>query len=287
MRTRVVQLLFLSVVCVAFRASAADSAHFHHIGLNSTNPEATIAFYTANLSATKTTYRGKVDAVYTERSFFLVNKVDTPPRRGLNTTINHIGWAGKDGPSEFEWLKKQGIEFHTPVTALGQNFYMYFYGPDKELLEIFTGNQNYRFEHIHLYATDVNATARWFVDQLGLEGRGDRPKPEDANRIWSNGVRVDNVGIVIFEKPNPGGRLWEEGMIEEFEPTKGSVIDHIAFSYREIQPVHDRMKAAGLEIAAPIASDPATGVTSFYVTGPDKLLVEIVQEKPIPEGIWE
>ena len=51
----------------------------------------------------------------------------------------HIGWAGVDGPNEYEWLKKEGVKFQTPVTALGSNFYMYFFGEDGELLEIYTG----------------------------------------------------------------------------------------------------------------------------------------------------
>jgi catechol 2,3-dioxygenase-like lactoylglutathione lyase family enzyme len=133
----------------------------------------------------------------------------------------------------------------------------------------------------------VNATAQWFVDHLGLQGRGDRPKPEDPNRIWSNAVFVDNVNLIVFEKPSPGGRLWEEGMKVDFDPTKGAVIDHLAFSYRDIEPVHERMKAAGLEIVEPISTNEDTGVTSFFVQGPGKLLIEIVEEKPIPEGIWE
>ena len=279
-------IFFVTVAAIQV-ASAAEQAHFHHIGLNSTNPDATIEFYTRHLSANRVKYHGAVDAVYTERSFFLIDKVDTPPPSLPTTAISHIGWSGKDGPSEYEWLKGQGIEFHTPVTALGTNYYMYFYGVNRELLEIYTGGQHHRFNHIHLYATDVNVTAQWFVDHLGLEGRGARPRPDDPNRIWSNGVRSDNVGIVIFAKPVVGGRLWEDEMTAEFEPTKGHAIDHIAYSYRDIEPVFARLKGAGVEIATPIATDPVTGVSSFFVLAPDKLLVEIVQEKPIPEGIWE
>jgi hypothetical protein len=47
------------------------------------------------------------------------------------------------------------------------------------------------------------------------------------------------------------------------------------------------MKADGVEIVKPIAKDAALGHTSFFVRGPDKVLIEIVQDKPIPEGIWE
>ncbi|MCH7527572.1 MAG: VOC family protein [Planctomycetes bacterium] len=70
-------------------------------------------------------------------------------------------------------------------------------------------------------------------------------------------------------------------------PTAGSAIDHIAYSYRDIEPVFDRMKKAGVEIVQPIRDDPQYGHKSFFVMAPGKILVEIVQEKPLPEGLWE
>jgi len=64
-------------------------------------------------------------------------------------------------------------------------------------------------------------------------------------------------------------------------------VDRIAFSYRNIQPVYDRMKAAGVEILEPITDRPETKMKSFIVQGPEKVSVEIVEAKPIPEGAWD
>jgi catechol 2,3-dioxygenase-like lactoylglutathione lyase family enzyme len=68
--------------------------------------------------------------------------------------------------------------------------------------------------------------------------------------------------------------------------TEGTSVDHIAFSYPDIGPVAARMAAAGVEIVRPIATSEEFGHTSFFVRGPDGLLVEIVQDQPIPEGFW-
>ena len=62
---------------------------------------------------------------------------------------------------------------------------------------------------------------------------------------------------------------------------------HLAFAYRDIGPVFDRMKAAGVEIVQDIQVSEEFGHKSFFVMAPDKLLIEVVEEKPIPEGIWE
>jgi hypothetical protein len=40
-------------------------------------------------------------------------------------------------------------------------------------------------------------------------------------------------------------------------------------------------------IVRPIEKSREYGLTSFFVRGPDGLLVEIVAEAPVPEGVWQ
>ena len=148
--------------------------------------------------------------------------MEAPPPSHLATSLWHIGWAGVDGPSEFEWRAKAGIEVQTPLFS------------------------------------------------------------------W-NLIRVDNVNLIVFGAPGPGDPRpeWLPDQVgDEFVPTDGTAIDHIAFSYADITPVYERMRGTGVEIVRPIATDPEHGLTSFFVRAPDRLLVEIVQEKPVPDGIW-
>jgi catechol 2,3-dioxygenase-like lactoylglutathione lyase family enzyme len=98
---------------------------------------------------------------------------------------------------------------------------------------------------------------------------------------------MDDISFVLIykdhyyadsEKRLPVGR--------KLDSTAGSPVDHIAFSYENIQPAFDRMKAAGVQIVEPIALRPADDVKSFFVQGPDNVLIEIVEGKPIPDGLW-
>ncbi len=261
--------------------------HFHHVHLNVTDPKATIAFYQKFFGANEVSYRGLSDGLFTEKSFILLNKVTTPPVTNLGTTLWHIGWAGVDGESEFTWRTNQGIRVQTPITPLGPNHYMYFWGPDRELIEVYTGSKNHRFEHVHLLATNLTATLRWFQEHLGLAPR----MPADSKLFGAaiNLLRIDNVNLYIFQRP-PSGQPRPEWFPSEvgdtFPPTEGTSIDHVAFSFADIRPVFQRMRRAGVVIVSPLARSREYGLTSFSVRGPDGLLVEIVEEAPVPEGIW-
>ncbi len=277
-------------------SQAAQPAHFHHVHLNVTDVQATTRFYARFFGALPVDYNSQTAALFTERSFIFFNEVETPPRTHLDTALWHLGWAGVDGPSEFRWRQEAGAKVHTPIQALNTDHYMYFQGPDNEVVEVYTGSRNHRFEHVHLLATDVNQTIAWFVDHLGLKSarRNVPPPPTDADEqslrsIWMNSIRINNVNLIVFGRPRAGTHpFWyPKEATEEIAPTEGSAIDHIAFSYRELEPEYERLKKAGVTIRRPIAKDPKTGIKSFYVIAPDKLLIELVEAKPIPDGLWE
>jgi catechol 2,3-dioxygenase-like lactoylglutathione lyase family enzyme len=270
-------------------------AHFHHVLINSVDPAASIQFYGRVFGATPIKFRGVSDAAFTEKSFILFNKVDQPAESKLNTGIWHIGWGGVDVKNEYEWWKKHKVTIHTPLSPLPgpDNFYMYISGPDKELIEINTMG-HHRFAHVHFFCTDVNESVAWYVKHLGIKPRRlTVPKPQgDMSTlagIWINVIQCDNVTMIFFGKPDvsPAPPWWPDEPLKEIQPTKGRPIDRIAFSYRDIGPVFERMKAAGAKIVEPITERSEFKLTSFLVEGPDKVTVEIVEAKPIPEGAWD
>jgi catechol 2,3-dioxygenase-like lactoylglutathione lyase family enzyme len=159
------------------------------------------------------------------------------------------------------------------------------------MIEVNTMGHN-RFGHVHLLAADVNATTDWYAKYLGLAPRRAYvPKPEDMSKVraWSSGFRCDNVSFVVYGRPDymPRPPWWKDGPLTEQVSTKGRVIDHIAFSYRDIDPQFERMKKAGVTILEPITFKEKFNHRSFFVEGPDKVMIEIVESKPVPEGIWE
>jgi hypothetical protein len=130
---------------------------------------------------------------------------------------------------------------------------------------------------------------------LGLEPRrkGIVKKPagdmSTLAGIWINLIQCDNVTMIFFGKPDvsPAPRWWPDEPLVEIQPTKGRPIDRIGFSYRDIGPVFERMKAAGVEIIEPITERPEFKMKSFLAQGPDGVTIEVVEAKPVPEGTWE
>jgi catechol 2,3-dioxygenase-like lactoylglutathione lyase family enzyme len=279
-------VLAVSVPFVQQRGPAP--AHFHHVHVNSTDPARTQEFYEKTFGAQPVKFKDRTDALFTSRGFILINKVAQPPKDLETTAIRHIGWAGVDGPNEFARLKEKGAQFHTPLTPLGSNWFFYLFGPDHEIAEIYTGDQNHLFNHVHFSVDDVAKTADWYERILGMKfpASAKGPRPSDPNARWGSSARLDGVSFVLIYKDHyyadsehrlPVGR--------QLQSTQGSPIDHIAFSYENIEPEFQRMKAAGVTIAQPIAERPE-GVKSFFITGPDAVSIEIVEAKPIPDGLW-
>ena len=251
-----------------------SKANFHHIHLNVVDIDIAIAYYQKYFNAKKIKYRGMTDALLTEKSFLLFNQVEQVPETHIGSSLWHIGWSGVDGQSEFNWRVKKGIEVHTTINPLGDNHWMYFFGPNKEVVEVFTGNKNNTFEHIHLLASNVDETMDWFKFHLGLS-----PVNESA-QLWGTGLfkwnklHVDNINIMVNGRPVEE-RSWFPA---KFKPTDGTALDHIGFSFENIEPVFEKMESAGAKIVTNIKVDSIHDAKSFFVRGPDYLLIEIVEE---------
>jgi len=293
-RRAIVQVFFVTAVVLlgAISSRGQEAAHFHHVHLNVTNPAETMKFYQRVFGAVPVKFMGKRDALFTERSFILMTKVDLPPPAAIKSGIWHIGWGGVDVPHEYQWWKARGVKIHTDLYQLGSGWVTYLDGPDGERIEINTQG-HHRYSHIHLLAADPKKTVQWYADNLKLPiRRREVPKPADLSKVraWSNSFNCDNVNFVVYNQPNyhPAPAWWDQEPLMAFETSKGRPIDHFAFSFRNIEPVFAKMTAAGVQIVQPIAiREEDGGLKSFFVTAPDGVLVEIVESKPIPDGIWE
>ena len=274
--------LLLQLLAGASAMAAEEAGHLHHLhmNVNVASIERTTAFYRRFFGVTAVRYAGKTPVLAMERSFLFMNEVGSRPILNHQLTgLTHGCWATIDGNYQYEWLKKQGVEFYTPVAEyLPGSTYMYLYGPDREVIEMSDAAPHHRFNHIHMVATDAKQTAQWFHDLLNFE------TPVASGPMKNENLVIDNVLLTVFPI---GARFTPRENDGTLRNTDGSNLDHIAFSFRDIKAAYRRVRKQGVEIVKPLDVDAEYGFRHFFVRAPNGVLVELVEARPWPDAAWE
>jgi catechol 2,3-dioxygenase-like lactoylglutathione lyase family enzyme len=223
------------------------AAHFHHVHINATDPDASIAFYTSRFNCEKAIGPGGHPAVRAQTSWILFNRVASQPPSELFSAIWHVGWGAVDMPAAYRKQLDAGTKFETPLIdigpvvgkAKGTFFYAYVDGPNHELIELETF-KNDHFKHLHLLSADPIAAAQWYHEHLGLVIANQQPEKRIYNGIQLSPaatVLADEVQIIIYPVEfarTKWPEIWQGR--KDFEPTAGRVIDHIAFTREGAKP---------------------------------------------------
>jgi len=275
---------------------AAPVARFHHVQLNTTDPEAAINFYTTKFKAERQKFAGIRDAVWTGDSWVLFNKVDTPPPSDTISGIWHIGWGAEDMQATYRQQLDNGTVFKTPLTDISRMtgratdsasfFFAYVDGPDHALIELNTAS-HHNFGHVHLFSANPIATGEWYVTHLGLKAR--LQKEVRTYGTVQNGpaafMTADHVSMIVYpvEYLTTSGYAPFKGR-PELAPTRGRVIDHLGFALDNLDEALTYMRAAGVKVtAAPVT----WGQIKFaFIEGPDQVAIELIEDhSPQPAKI--
>lgn len=277
-------LLFaLGIALSGVPAFAQEADRFHHAHMNVSDIARTSAFYQNYFGVVPVRYNGSVPALQTERAFLFMQ--ERPAGSIVNhqlTGLTHLSWGTVDGNRQYEWLKQQGVEFYTPVSELFPgSTYMYLYGPDREVIEVFDFQPHHRFNHVHLIAEDSDAaaaTARFLKDVLALD------HDLTPSALSSINLAIDNVAFTIFPF---GARFTPRESTGKLLDTDNSHLDHLAFSFRDLDAAYQRITKLGIPVERPLQRDAEYGFRHFFVRAPNGVLIELVEANPWPEAAWE
>ena len=201
---------FLSAFCLLHSALTAQGSSptpgFHHLHLNSINPEAAIDFYTkAFPSTSKTTFAGQPALRSPNNVLVLFNKVAAPPATQPQTAFWHFGWhvtsvrdtldrflkqnvtlvplytgdgAGTVLISSDTWPGSGGVLGLTRagiadakakgVKPAGGAGFAYLRGPDDALVEYQGNMPAERFNHVHMYQDQPFCAQLWYQKHLNV-----------------------------------------------------------------------------------------------------------------------
>jgi catechol 2,3-dioxygenase-like lactoylglutathione lyase family enzyme len=266
---------------------AFGQTRFHHVHLNSSDPAKAIAFFTEHLSGEKARFAG-TDAVWTQKSWLMFNKVRQPPPHEVVASLYHIGWGAEDMKAEFERQIKLGTTFQTVLTdtvelfgsgVRDRNFFMFLDGPDHLTVEVQTA-PNHDFMHVHLFSDDPVAASDWYEKHLHLARRSPPLRAKQAYRGIPTGpsasLAIDNVTILWY--PTACARVlyggeWK-GRVQYASP-RGRVFDHVAFSVDNLDQTLERLKREGVKVLTPPLK--SAGMRSAFVQAPDNVELELVE----------
>lgn len=266
---------------------AIAQTHFHHVHLNSSDPAKAIEFFTEHLSAEKARF-ADADAVWTQKSWLLINKVKQPPPYEIVSSLFHIGWGAEDMKAEFERQIKLGTTFQTVLTdgvelfgagTRDRNFFMYLDGPDHLTIEVQSA-MHHNFMHVHMLSDDPVATSEWYEKHFGLTRRNPALRTERAYRGIPTGpsasLALDNVSILWFPTSHARalyGAQWK-GRAQYASP-RGRVFDHVAFSVDNLDQTLERLKQEGVRMLT--APRKTGGMRTAFVQAPDNVELELVE----------
>ncbi|MBV9579337.1 MAG: hypothetical protein JO057_12180 [Chloroflexi bacterium] len=185
-----------------------ETPRFHHLHLNSVDPDAAIDFYLAQFSATSRTTWGGLPALSSPNDVLvLFSRVTEAPGIAPDTAIWHFGWhvtdvrgcmatfGARDGVdllplytgdgdgavyiSSDTWPGAGGLLGRTRaqieeakatgVQPTRGGGFAYVQGPDRAIVEYAGNYPAQRFNHVHMWQEDPFCAERWYQEHLQAE----------------------------------------------------------------------------------------------------------------------
>jgi hypothetical protein len=213
MKTKVLIGVVLFAGLVQAQNRPLGTPGFHHLHLNSTNPGATIDFYTRQFPSTsKTTFAGAPALKSPNNVLVLFTKVNTPPALQPQTAVWHFGWHVTDVRKNLEIYKQRKEVKLLPLYTTDEGGYVlvssdtwpgtggvlgltktqiadsrakgvqpaggagfaYMQGPEGAIIEYQGNMPAERFNHVHMYWEEPFCAQLWYVKHLAASVAGAR-----------------------------------------------------------------------------------------------------------------
>jgi len=241
--------------------AALPAPGFHHLHLNSVDPEGAIGFYMRQFPSTAKATVAGFPALKAGKVYVLFTKVSAPPPTEPQTAIWHFGWHVVDVRENLE-LYKERKEVHllplyttdeggyvfvssdtwpgrdgilgltksqiaeakaTGVKPLGGAGFAYLEGPDGAIVE-YQGNLPIeRFNHVHMYQENPYCAQIWYQKHLNA------PLPQVA----AGQVQHTEADCKVDRSEPSWPGLEKEGTRRK--PSAGVLFDDVALNWYERQ----------------------------------------------------
>jgi catechol 2,3-dioxygenase-like lactoylglutathione lyase family enzyme len=227
MKTKLLPVVaIVSQVWLQAQTDPLGTPGFHHLHLNSTNPEAAIGFYARQFPSTsKTTFAGAVALKSPNNVLVVFTRVDRAPALQPQTAIWHFGWHVTDVRKNLEMYKQRPevklLPLYTTdeggyvlvssdtwpgtggvlgltksqiaeakakgVQPAGGGGFAYLQGPEGAIIEYQGNMPAERFNHVHMYWEEPFCAQIWYQKHLKASIAGSGAQHTESNCKVSRG----------------------------------------------------------------------------------------------------
>src|SRR3954471_19958895 len=214
-----------ALAAAAFQPAPLPAPGFHHLHLNSMNPETAAAWYAKEFPSTsKTTCCGFTALKSPNNVLVPFTKVDQPPATQPQSAFWHFGWHVTNERQTMARLRADGVTLLPLYTGEGDRTvninsdtypgtggvlgltraqleeakknnvrpaggagFAYIRGPDDALIEVQGDMPAERFNHVHMYHEEPFCAQRWYQSHLNVPApQGRRGAPPAEPRTDAN-----------------------------------------------------------------------------------------------------
>ncbi len=255
-------MIMKSCVCVlatgvaALISSPAFASEYHHMHLTAPDADAGARWYVAHMGCDAV--EGRSNAAQCGDTVFLFSARE-PTGGSVGSSVNHIGFSFIDLDAKAQELAAAGVELEGPVRDIPGLFKIAFLvDPWGSRIELVEHDAYLGFHHIHLASREPAETLAWYENVFG----GERAR------------MLDRLDAILY------GDIWllVSGTEEEVDGTQGRAVDHLGFSFPNLDDALAEMREKGVEVtmeARDITSPTAARIA--FVNGPDDVRIEVVQ----------
>ena len=229
-RTRLASTLVviaaLAGVWAAVRSAVAASANYHHVHLTASDPAAAVAWYIKHLGGEPRTL-GIFKAAGFGKTSILFFQLKPGFPGSVGSSVDHIGFSYKDIDAKLRELADAKVEIVSGVQQEGPIRFAFVKDPWGTLIEIVQDPEIEGFHHVHLASTDPRTTLDWYTRAFGGQNA------KFAGII--PGIRYGDVWLLVKK------------VEQEPAPTKGRSIDHLGWSFDDLDKASEDLKARGVK----------------------------------------
>lgn len=211
------------LACLGAEASAAD---WHHIHLTVPETKKAADWYGKLFGGEVTVTAGFDTAVFGKTLVrFRKGEAGIPGSEG--SSVDHIGFSFSDLDAKMAEFRQAGAKVLAEPRQLGQLKFGFIEDLWGTKIEVMQDPDLLGFHHVHLHATDADATLQWYIDRFGGEAAkfgGFLPA-----------VRYGDMWLIVQRSGT------------EKAGTDGRSIDHLGWNFSDHPAAVAKMKAEGIK----------------------------------------